>query len=363
MKNWFSSRSSRVKAAIVAVVLLGVLFGRTAYLFAVCRLNQPGFIIHAIDSNDFGRIEFYVKSGADINRTWERNGRLYLWGDRPWAQEVLAKEQVFPLAEAVLRGYPEVVRLLIDHGANVNNANQLGLTALHYATAQSDRSDAIVDLLLRSGANINAIGPSGFTPLDLADITNTECIQQLLDEGGLAGGQKYSQKEIVKMVQTEPHGNREGLNQLIHEKRTKLAGKQQTLDETLCRAASKQVPSTVELLLNRGANPNAIALDNKVPPVLLLFDRSLLEVNNDSNRKAMLKESPRGQCVELLIRRGAKIKGVKDELGRTPLHYACIFHDYECAKVLLENGADPNVKDGSGRTPYSYLITVEKVVR
>ena len=41
--------------------------------------------------------------------------------------------------------------------------------------------------------------------------------------------------------------------------------------------------------------------------------------------------------------------------GRTPLHLACLFTDTEAVSILLERGADVNIKDLNGRTPLCTL--------
>ena len=40
-----------------------------------------------------------------------------------------------------------------------------------------------------------------------------------------------------------------------------------------------------------------------------------------------------------------------DENGRTYLHVACSSHNIEVAKVLLQRGVNPNVKDKKGHSP------------
>jgi uncharacterized protein len=55
---------------------------------------------------------------------------------------------------------------LLDRGANVNAANQMGDTALHGAALRG--SPAIMRLLVERGANLNAVNAKGQTPLDIA---------------------------------------------------------------------------------------------------------------------------------------------------------------------------------------------------
>ncbi|EHK50340.1 hypothetical protein TRIATDRAFT_169796, partial [Trichoderma atroviride IMI 206040] len=45
---------------------------------------------------------------------------------------------------------------------------------------------------------------------------------------------------------------------------------------------------------------------------------------------------------------------VKDQFGRTPLHYASIFQNSPAVGVLLELGADPNLRDKAESTPLHY---------
>jgi ankyrin repeat protein len=58
------------------------------------------------------------------------------------------------------------LRLLAEHGANLNAANARGERALHAAAQQG--SNAIVRALVELGADLNATDGSGKTALDLA---------------------------------------------------------------------------------------------------------------------------------------------------------------------------------------------------
>ena len=57
-----------------------------------------------------------------------------------------------------------------------------------------------------------------------------------------------------------------------------------------------------------------------------------------------------------------KIKDVDpiDSSGQTPLHRACAFSKYKSAKVLLEHGADVNIKTETGDTPLMILAGEKK---
>lgn len=71
---------------------------------------------------------------------------------------------------AAAQGYVEVVKLLIEHGANVNARDMIGNTPLHLASCLGSGSQglAIVKLLLQAGTDLEIINSLGNNPLDLA---------------------------------------------------------------------------------------------------------------------------------------------------------------------------------------------------
>lgn len=42
---------------------------------------------------------------------------------------------------------------------------------------------------------------------------------------------------------------------------------------------------------------------------------------------------------------------MQDHEGKTALHHAASLHQFDCIRVLLENGASPNIPDEYGLTP------------
>ncbi len=71
-----------------------------------------------------------------------------------------------PLHLAVSHCHPDVIKVLIEHGANVENRAEGGTTPMHLA-AQEGCADAIT-LLIAAHADINARDDQGRTPLTRA---------------------------------------------------------------------------------------------------------------------------------------------------------------------------------------------------
>ena len=87
-----------------------------------------------------------------------------------------------PLYSAAKKGHKDVVRLLLDSGADPNKANNYGNTPLHWAAYKGHKD--MVQLLLDRWADPNKAGHFGWTPLHYAAKNgHTVVLQLLLDSG------------------------------------------------------------------------------------------------------------------------------------------------------------------------------------
>ncbi len=101
-----------------------------------------------------------LASGADPNQA-ARNGT-----------------RVAPLHSAVAGGNAEIVRDLLEHGAEVGARQEGGFSPLH--TAAGEGREEMVRLLLARGADTAAPAVSGKTPIDLARERGHDAIVELL---------------------------------------------------------------------------------------------------------------------------------------------------------------------------------------
>lgn len=95
------------------------------------------------------------------------------------------KDGSTPLHCACWKGHVEVVRVLLDAGADINAKNQndhYGDTALH-AAAHGNQKD-VVEILIKRGANVNSKNKIGRTPLGETEWHNASAAAKLLKEAG-----------------------------------------------------------------------------------------------------------------------------------------------------------------------------------
>ena len=88
---------------------------------------------------------------------------------------------VSALTDAAMRGHPEIVSLLLAHGADVRLCRRDGKSALHCA-AEHGHAEC-VRRLLATGADLDARDEAGHTPLELVEPWDVACREQLSCEG------------------------------------------------------------------------------------------------------------------------------------------------------------------------------------
>ncbi len=95
-----------------------------------------------------------------------------------------------------------------------------------------------------------------------------------------------------------------------------------------------------------------IQLKDYISPAVSDHEASLLNLNNNVNLQTALHislESGHTDVAKYLIECGAELE-LTDKIGRTPFLYSARYGNFEILKLLLERGADPKVVDGFNET-------------
>jgi ankyrin repeat protein len=109
------------------------------------------------------KVRLLLKNKADVSRRAQRGETPLLYAARP-------------------EGHPETVQALIEGGADVNAADNFGITALQGAAMIGDVEVARV--LVEKGADVNLQSLAGYTALHVAALSGkAEFVQFLLDKG------------------------------------------------------------------------------------------------------------------------------------------------------------------------------------
>lgn len=108
-------------------------------------------IFHAVKVGDVNGVKKFLGAGADVNAR-DKDG-----------------DNQTPLHYACRKGHAAIVRLLLDHGADVNVRNGLHNTPIGLACETDGHLD-IVRILIDAGADVNAKNSAvnGYTPLHAA---------------------------------------------------------------------------------------------------------------------------------------------------------------------------------------------------
>ena len=98
----------------------------------------------------------------------------------------MKQRKVVPICEAVLAKDMALLKELLIHGADINEKDYNGLTAIYYATQNGDYE--ITKLLIENGADYEVRDPYGNTPLSNAVFyykknSDGSLIKLLIDSG------------------------------------------------------------------------------------------------------------------------------------------------------------------------------------
>ncbi|EAY15979.1 ankyrin repeat protein, putative [Trichomonas vaginalis G3] len=253
-----------------------------------------------------------------------------------------------------------LLKYFLSHGANINEKNENGETALHIAALNNSKETA--ELLISHGANINEKDNSKRTPLfDAAENNSKETAELLISHGAnINEKDKYGQTALHYAARF----NSKETAELLISHGAVINEKDKDGETTLRYAARFNSKEIAELLISHGANINEkdiigntvlhiaakIKNSKEIAELLILHGANINEKDNDGKTALHIAARfNRKETAELLISHGANINE-KDNNGETALHYAAVSNSKETAEFFISHGANINEKDNNGNT-------------
>ena len=298
-----------------------------------------------------------------------------------WSSVLLAAAEDVQLPDAAMRGEIAVVRSLLKQDIDVNSAQGDGMTALHWAALKDNLEMAT--LLMEAGANVTATTRLGdLTPMFLACTHgNAAMIDLLLDAGGDPNTANTVNGQTA-LMRAAASGGADGVGRLL-EAGTDVNAWEKAYGQTaLMFAAAQNRAEVIRVLARNGADIEAASRVEDLqsrprydetgrvlppPPPGTEKDKQPVDFSKRPRADvmggltALMFAARDGQmdAVRALVEAGADVNHVSPGDFSSPIVYATANANFDVAKYLLEQGANPNAANSDGLTPLYATIDIE----
>ena len=264
-----------------------------------------------------------------------------------------------PLIIAVGNSYIDTAKILIENGANINAVDIEGWSALSYAINNGDIEIAklllenkvkikdellieikspivesrinIMKLLIENGANINYTDENGFNPLNIAiESGDMELTKFLITNGANVNS---LMQDGVSLIGYAIAQNNMDLLQILIENGANVnyTNGDSWADTPLKTASRLGLDNVVRILLTRNADINAVDING-----------------NTALHTAALNSQL--SVVKLLLEKNPNLD-IQNKVGNTALHLAVISGNIDIVGELVLKGANTRIRNNDGKYP------------
>ena len=195
----------------------------------------------SIYNRDLEKVKELIESGADVNISQELSGSSPL------------------MVACALEGTENVIRYLMENGAEVKVKDRKGYTPLMWA---SENSLAAVNMLIEAGARADAVAKDGMTPLIRSvfgiitgDVTTEVCDTLLAHGADINAALSNSSADGLTALLFASNKKMPGLVSYLVSKGADVDHQEATGQTALMRAAGEGDLEKVKILIKAGADP------------------------------------------------------------------------------------------------------------
>ena len=272
---------------------------------------------------------------------------------------ILVLAAVAPLVDAVKSGDRAAAIALISQRADVNAAETDGTTPLHWAVHHGDLE--LTQRLIRAGAKVNVKNDYGSTPMsEAAVLGRADLIEALLKAGAdVESPNADGQTALMVVART----GRVDAARVLLTYGAKVNTVEQWRGQTaLMWAVAQKQPAMVAELVKAGADVNARSTVNNWDRQVTAEPRAIYRPAGGLTPLLYATREGCVECARLLVEAGADLN-LADPENISPLLMAVINGQWDTAQYLIKKGANPNKWDFWGRAPLYAAVDLNTIPR